>query len=106
MEVAGDRELAFFPGTCRGLAFPGFKYGREDGALPVKLKAYGKGFKCYYNGGGLFVDTQKYKDRGVEVLATFSENVSVDIGEDKEAAAVVLCKIGEGNAVLTGPHPE
>ena len=24
MEVVGDRELAFFPGICKGLAFPGF----------------------------------------------------------------------------------
>ena len=106
MEVAGDRELAFFPGTCRGLAFPGFKYGREDGALAVKLKADGQEFKSYYNGGGLFVDAEKYKDRGVEVLATFTEDVAVEIGDDKEAAAVVLCKVGDGKVVLTGPHPE
>jgi biotin---protein ligase len=106
MEVAGDRELAFFPGTCRGLVFPGFKYGREDGALAVKVKAYGTEFKSYYNGGGLFVDAEMYKQKGVEVLATFSENVAVEIGEDQEAAAIVLCKVGDGKVVLTGPHPE
>lgn len=106
MEVAGDRELAFFPGTCRGLAFPGFKYGREDGALAVKLKADGKEFKTYYNGGGLFVDAERLKDRGIEVLATFTEDVAVEVGDDTQAAAVVFCKVGNGKVVLTGPHPE
>jgi biotin--protein ligase len=114
MEVVGSRELAFFPGTCRGCAFPGFVYHSEEGAraseLNVERTAFqGKepipdSFKSYYNGGGVFVDAPKYSDQGVEVLANYAEPLSVDPGEG--AAAVVYCKVGDGAALLTGPHPE
>ena len=112
MEVVGARELAFYPGTCRGGAFPGFVYHSEAGARAVKLSvsddALGTtipaGFRVYYNGGGVFVDAPKYHDQGVEVLASFTEKLNVDPGAG--AAAVVYCKAGEGAAILTGPHPE
>lgn len=113
MEVVGDRELAFYPGTCRGCAFPGFVYHSEVGARAVELRVekntLGEGsipavFRSYYNGGGVFVDAPKYRDKGVEVLASFTEEINVDPGEG--AAAVVYCKVGEGGAVLTSPHPE
>ncbi|KAL2366257.1 hypothetical protein RJZ56_000714 [Blastomyces dermatitidis] len=113
LEVVGDRELAFFPGTCRGCAFPGFVYDSEDGARAAELKisksapAFGsvpEVFKAYYNGGGVFVDAPKYADQGVEVLASYTEDLSVDSGEG--SAAIVYCKVGEGAAILTGAHPE
>jgi glutamine amidotransferase-like uncharacterized protein len=59
-------------------------------------------FKSYYNGGGTFVDAEKYSDRGVEVLANYAEPLDVEGG----SAAVVYCKIGSGGAIMTGPHPE
>lgn len=111
MEVVGERELAFFPGVCRGLALPGFVYASEAGARVVDLKvnhgALGtaipcENFKSYYNGGGAFVDAETFD--GVEVLASFSEELAVDSGKKK--AAVVYCKVGAGAAILTGPHPE
>ncbi|KAJ5105524.1 hypothetical protein NUU61_002871 [Penicillium alfredii] len=113
MEVIGDRELAFFPGTCRGGAFPGFVYHSEAGsraaALDVTKDALNQGsiptnFRSYYNGGGVFVDAPSFADRGVEVLANYSEKLNVDPGEGQ--AAVVYCKVGDGAAILTGPHPE
>ncbi|KAL1967064.1 hypothetical protein VTN77DRAFT_3588 [Rasamsonia byssochlamydoides] len=113
MEVIGDRELAFFPGTCRGGAFPGFVYHSEAGARAAELKvsksALNVGvvpdvFRSYYNGGGVFVDAPLYADQGVEVLASYTEELNVDSGEG--AAAVVYCKVGDGAAILTGPHPE
>ncbi|PGH01581.1 biotin-[acetyl-CoA-carboxylase] ligase [Blastomyces parvus] len=113
LEVIGDRELAFFPGTCRGCAFPGFVYDSEDGARAAELKvsksvpafaSVPEVFKAYYNGGGVFVDAPKYADQGVEVLASYTEDLSVDSGEG--FAAVVYCKVGEGAAILTGAHPE
>ena len=58
----------------------------------------------YYNGGGVFVDAASVKDRKVEVLATYDEEIDVDGGDGK--AAVVLCTVGDGKALLTGPHPE
>jgi biotin--protein ligase len=113
MEVIGERELAFYPGTCRGGAFPGFVYHSENGAraagLNVSKEVLGADaapthFRSYYNGGGVFVDAPNYKDQGVEVLASYSEKLNVDPGEG--AAAVVYCKVGDGAAILTGPHPE
>lgn len=110
-EVVGTRELGFYPGVCRGLAFQGFVYGSEAGARAVKLSVKSGSvegvegnFTSYYNGGGVFVDAEKFKERGVEVLATFEEDLAVESGEGK--AAVVYCAVGQGSAILTGPHPE
>ena len=113
LEVIGDRELAFFPGVCRGCAFPGFVYHSEEGARAAELKVdksfLAEGsvpdvFRSYYNGGGVFVDAPKYQEKGVEILASFTEKVYVDSGEG--TAAVIYCKVGEGGAILTSPHPE
>ncbi|KAF2016209.1 biotin apo-protein ligase-like protein [Aaosphaeria arxii CBS 175.79] len=115
MAVVGDRELGFFPGICRGLAFAGFVYNSEAGARAVDLKIHGEAlptaksdlpgsFKSYYNGGGVFVDAKKLESHGVEVLASYTEDLHVDSGD--AAAAVVYRKVGEGSAILTGPHPE
>lgn len=112
LEVVGSRELKFFPGTCRGGAFPGFEYASERGARAPLIKVE-KGaldhiapeeFHSYYNGGGVFIDADKYKDNGVEVLARYTEQLNVDGAEG--AAAVVYVKFGEGRVVLTSPHPE
>lgn len=116
MEVIGSRELAFFPGTCRGCAFKGFVYHSEAGARAVEVKvdkeAFPVGlvpsaFKSYYNGGGVFVDAASYVNQGVEVLASYADTIDVDGGVGGlGAAAVVYCKVGDGSALLTGPHPE
>ena len=113
MEVVGNRELAFYPGTCRGCAFPGFVYHSERGTKAAEIKvsktALTKGsvptvFRAYYNGGGVFVDAPKFKEKGVEILASYTEDLHVDAGEG--SAAVVYCKVGDGAAVLTSNHPE
>ncbi|KAJ0157874.1 Biotin--protein ligase, partial [Colletotrichum tanaceti] len=112
LEVIGSRELGFFPGTCRGGAFKGFEYHGERGARAVRLSVK-EGFRgglggegeevlSYYNGGGVFVDAAKYD--GVEVLAQYADDIAVDGGEGK--AAVIFCRVGSGNVILTGPHPE
>lgn len=113
LEVIGSRELSFFPGTCRGCAFRGFVYHSEAGAKAVQLNV-GKGvfenspvsdsFRSYYNGGGVFVDAGKFVNQGVEILATYADSLDVEGGEGP--AAVVYRKVGEGNTILTGPHPE
>ncbi|KAI5196385.1 biotin holocarboxylase synthetase [Aureobasidium subglaciale] len=115
MEVCGDRELGFYPGICRGLAFPGFVYHSEAGARAAELSvnkealstvggAVPETFRSYYNGGGVFVDAEKYKDQGVQILASYTERLHIESGQG--AAAVVYRKVGEGSVVLTGPHPE
>ncbi|MBE7181697.1 MAG: biotin--protein ligase, partial [Terriglobus roseus] len=115
MEVVGERELAFYPGICRGLAFPGFVYHSEAGAKAVELKVNKDAlrdntdslpgvFRSYYNGGGCFPDAESLKDRGVEVLASYTEPLKVEA--DSSKAAVVYRRVGEGHAIVTGPHPE
>ncbi|KAF2735052.1 biotin apo-protein ligase-like protein [Polyplosphaeria fusca] len=115
MAVVGDRELGFYPGICRGLAFDGFVYHSEAGARAADLMIHKEAldgvpndlpdtFKSYYNGGGVFVDAKKLENRGVQILASFTEDLHVDSGEGK--AAVVYRKVGEGHVILTGPHPE
>ncbi|TRX94271.1 hypothetical protein FHL15_004738 [Xylaria flabelliformis] len=113
MEVIGSRELAFFPGTCRGGAFKGFQYNSEKGAKAVRINIEKIAFKgagvvpeiviSYYNGGGVFVDA-KDPNNDVEVLASYDDKLDVNGGA--ENAAVVYCRVGEGAAILTGPHPE
>ena len=113
LEVVGERELAFYPGTARGCAFPGFVYHSEKGARAAELRVdrsclptgtVPNVFKSYYNGGGVFVDAIKHKDQGVEILASYTDPIAVDGGDD--ATAIVYCKVGQGAALLTGPHPE
>lgn len=115
MEVVGDRELEFYPDVCRGPAFSGFQYGSESGTKATELRVETSAFpssggilpqvfRAYANGGSVFLNASKHKDRGVEVLASYTQQLNVDSGEG--AAAVVFCKVGEGCALLTGPHPE
>lgn len=58
----------------------------------------------YYNGGGVFVDAASTKSNKVEVLASYLDETAVDGGDGN--AAVVLCTVGSGKVLLTGPHPE
>ncbi|KAI1153327.1 class II aaRS and biotin synthetase [Nemania diffusa] len=113
MEVIGSRELAFFPGTCRGSAFQGFQYNSETGARAVRINVKKDAFKgagvvpevvtSYFNGGGAFVDANDPND-DVEVLASYDDKLDVDGGAEK--VAVVYCRVGQGAAILTGTHPE
>ena len=111
MEVIGSRELAFYPGTCRGAAYKGFEYRSEKGARAVSLNVrddvladVSKTTVSYFNGGGVFVDAEKFAEEGVEILAEYADDINVDGGTGK--AAMVLCKVDSGKALLTGPHPE
>ncbi|KAG6062950.1 hypothetical protein E4U32_001764 [Claviceps aff. humidiphila group G2b] len=112
LEVVGSRELAFFPGTCRGGAFRGFEYHSEKGARAAILRVAKDSFEekladtfaSYYNGGGVFVNAATVTGRKVEVLASYQDDLDVDGGHGK--AALVLCHVGEGLAMLSGTHPE
>ncbi len=116
LEVVGSRELAFFPGTCRGAAFSGFAYHSEMGARASRLALDRRALAypphasdsayCYSNGGGVFVDAASMSDRGVEILASYADAINVDGGSGTGNAAIVYCKVGHGAAILTGSHPE
>lgn len=110
MEVVGDRELKFFPGITRGPVFGTFEYNSELGARAAKILVNGGTEFCtYYNGGSCFVDADMYDN--VEVLARYGDQASIQFSDNPaskatHAAAVVLCRVGKGKALLTGPHPE
>lgn len=112
MEVSGPRELGFFPGTCRGCVHKGFVYGSEIGAQAVdmsvdrqKLPSYPQPMvTSYYNGGGMFVDAQKYEN--TQILARYKGAIDVKDGPEGQNASVILCKVGKGYALLSGAHPE
>jgi glutamine amidotransferase-like uncharacterized protein len=66
------------------MAFGGFEYQSEAGtraaALQVVREALATGggavperLRVYYNGGGVFVDADSFKDRGVEVVARYTD---------------------------------
>ncbi|KAL8347278.1 hypothetical protein RB601_003213 [Gaeumannomyces tritici] len=116
LEVAGPRELAFFPGTCRGGAFAGFQYHSEAGAraalvrlsrheFPVRQPGMSDTLRTYYNGGGVFVDAAALASKGVHVLAEYEDEIDVDGGSGRPAAAVHVT-VGNGHALLFGLHPE
>lgn len=108
MEVSGPRELGFFPGTAKGCVFKGFDYGSHAGARAVRLNVTdaleGVPDHCltYYNGGGMFMDASRYSN--VEVLARYTGET--DVSDSGDMAAVVYCKVGHGDVLLTGTHPE
>lgn len=116
MEVSGPRELGFFPGTTKGCVYKGFVYDSHDGVvaadLDVNLANLPVGpdgnapcpekVVLYYNGGGMFLNASLY--RGVEVLARYTGKT--DLAPDPDMAAVIYCKVGSGDVVLSGVHPE
>ncbi|KAG0310261.1 biotin holocarboxylase synthetase [Linnemannia gamsii] len=126
LEVRGPRELKFFAGECRGAVYPGFVYESESGANAVGIdlnqevfsrtqqQQQGQGqdtgldfaeTKVYFNGGGYFVDADKYP--GTTVLAWY-KNDPTQIEPDSQGlkAAMIACQVGQGLAVLSGVHPE
>ncbi|KAI7890820.1 biotin-protein ligase [Mucor mucedo] len=108
MEIIQSRELGFYPGLSRGTTYPGFIYNSESGAQSVTVVLEGpedlpREINMYYNGGGYFVEPEKYEN--VTVLGRY-KTPSVLCKEPKGPAAIVQCKVGKGNAILIGTHPE
>ncbi|KAJ9073165.1 biotin holocarboxylase synthetase [Entomophthora muscae] len=101
LETVGPRPLSFFPGTCRGAAFPGFQYSSEAGAQAARIAAMHTGmvYPVYWNGGGAFINADNYK--GVKVLARYR-----DISNSSRNAAVILTRFGQGRALLSAVHAE
>lgn len=104
LEIIGDRELKFFPGTAIGPAYGSgkFCYNSEKGAQIAKLNLFpplsadGSSF-AYYNGGCFFAKAERFAN--VSILARYA-----DIEE--EPAAIIRCDVGKGVAILSGVHPE
>jgi glutamine amidotransferase-like uncharacterized protein/biotin transporter BioY len=108
-EVVGPRELALFPGVAHGSASPGFAYDSDVSAVaarvlfpsnPASLERLDDLAVCYLNGGCVFLP-HTGDCPGVDVLARYAAGSPGDGG-----IAAVRCHVGEGLAVLCGPHPE
>lgn len=121
MEVVGERTaLHFFPGTCRGTVFPGFVYESDQGARLVDIAMTGDAaaaWTTYYNGGGAFMDADGLQAQGVDVLGRYVSEQSAPQASSEGAqhgikpgyagqAAIVRCKVGNGQVILYGTHPE
>ncbi|GAA6020887.1 hypothetical protein JCM10207_003177 [Rhodosporidiobolus poonsookiae] len=110
LEVAGPRELRFFPGLGRGTVFPGFQYDSDVGARDVHLTLNRTAWRdhwqqspeaceIWYNGGGAFYLPPHASTLDVEILASYAH-------AEGTPAAGVGCRVGKGRAVLWGTHPE
>lgn len=99
LEVVGDRELSFFPGTVIGPTLAPYNYRNSSGSQSIRLKLKDGSSSpfLFYHGGGSFVDANRYSS--VEILAFYEHG-------DQEMAAIVKCKVGEGNALLSAVHFE
>lgn len=94
LEVLGERELAFFPGTVSGPTLAPYDYETESGARAATLCWDGPRACVYTNGGGHFVEAASFPN--VAILGAY------ETGE----AAIVHCQVGKGVAILSGPHVE
>ena len=97
-EVIGKRELGFFAGKTIGPVFAKYYYNSLKGMRATKIKTSigdKKELIVFLNGGGYFVDAQKYKD--TKVIAKYSKN---------DKAAIILVNYGKGKVLLSAPHFE
>ncbi|KAJ8299698.1 hypothetical protein KUTeg_023758 [Tegillarca granosa] len=120
LEVCGERYLKFYPGLCVGPVYGPFNYITEMGARPAKFTFDDQDhsnmneseiegtsiqkcseFKCYFNGGGLFLPYNKgkpvvekvYEERNMETKINIEnkmkanlkleENIVIDRKEDE-----------------------
>lgn len=100
-EVVEPRELSFFPGNAIGTLYKDkpFSYQGHESAHPALIKGDEDALYTYYNGGCYFEDPEAHQPQ-VEVLARYQNAIYHNV------AAVVLCNVGEGKALLSGVHFE
>lgn len=99
LEVLGERELSFFPGTVSGPHLAPYDYKSKSGAKAARLTLASTHKECpvlFFNGGGYFVDAENYPD--VKILAWYDH--------EKKYPAVVFSRIGNGKVILSGVHFE
>lgn len=116
MEVIGSRDgLQFYPGECQGTVYKGFLYESDRGARVVRLDTKVGRRAMHYNGGGAFMHADQYQEQGVTILAAYPTDDEEIAHLPKQRgspatyagqAAVVHCKVGSGQAILFGTHPE
>lgn len=100
LEVIGNRQLSFFPGTVKGPCLKPYDYKTKSGAYAAEIKLTKdlSIIKVFYNGGGFFVGSETID--GVENIATYTQDAA------KNKAAIISLKYGKGLVVLSGVHLE
>ncbi len=107
LEVLGTRDLNFFKGVSIGPVLAPYDYESNSGARmarlhlndDLKVDDRNSSLQCFYNGGGYFLDAQKYPN--TKVLAYYIES-----NNRKDKPAVIEIKVGKGRVILSGPHCE
>lgn len=97
LEVAGKRELAFFPDTAIGPALAKYNYHDNSGARAALVNLSFRQVKraiIYYNGGGYFNHTDGYPN--VQVLGNYHNGLP----------AIIQMTVGRGRVILSGVHFE
>jgi biotin--protein ligase len=99
LQVCGKRSLELYPGLARGpaLGLGKYSYESDQGVEAARISWQEGECLTYFNGGCLFETPDKFPH--VQVLSSY-----VDLEE--KPAAVVSCKIGKGEAILSGVHLE
>lgn len=104
-ETIAPRELAFYPGVALGPTLAPYEAKSESGARVANLNWLVEGQKrvcdSYFNGGCSFPDA--YSAPHTKVLATYNNH---DPPACFRQPAIVECQVGNGKAILSGPHPE
>ncbi|ORX68174.1 class II aaRS and biotin synthetase [Linderina pennispora] len=113
-------------GARAGAAYPGYHYKTEDGARAAEVTVDQEKFRVgqnywrndpknvriYYNGGGYFLTDDflgKPASKDVEVLVRYANDVTDPYDRSKRVAnapALIACRVGRGQAILTGLHPD
>lgn len=100
-EVIEKRDLSFFPGRAVGTIYSDkpFSYQSQRSAHPALIQHENSAVYTYYNGGCYFEKAEDFTP-SVEILAHY-KNANLH-----NVAAIVLCQVGKGQALLSGVHFE
>lgn len=96
LPIEKSRPLRFFQGRAVGPIFPTADHLSPQAALAAKIDLATVSGHCYYQGGCLF-DIQADSPL-TKVIANYAYPY--------RGAAIISCKVGKGQAVLCGLHPE
>jgi len=97
-EVCEKRNLKFFPGSAVGALYPfrTFAYNSESGAHAARVVFKKEALYLYYNGGCTFQLAETFPS--VTVLGRYQD-------ADNQPA-IIHCRVGRGNVLLSGVHFE
>jgi len=105
-EVLGARELAFYQGAAVGPTLADYDEKSEKGMRQAQIRwEDGSLYQAYFNGGCYF--PQACTTPYTKVLGFYvNDPRRIPTYGDEPLPAVLQCSVGEGQAILSGVHPE